>query len=472
MQHPTIIQGGMGIGVSGWELARAVSTRGQLGVLSGAGAHVVMSRILQLGDEGGHYRHALEQFPDQAMVGRILTKYFVDGSIASTASFQSVPQFTVDSCREIIELTIAANFSQVWLAKNDHAGVVGVNFLEKMQLPMLYALYGALLAGVDYILIGAGVPNQIPEILEKLVRHQAVEYQVYIPGDAADVEKVSVHFNPVDFFPGKQQHLAIPQFFPIVASASLAQALMRSGRIDGFVIEGPTAGGHNAPPRGKLQLSATGEPVYGEKDAVDFDRLRKLERPFWLAGGYASPEGLRAALVSGAAGIQAGTLFALCEESLLADDLKWELRRAGFRGEQRIFTDPQGSPTGFPFKVAQVGGTLSDPVVYEDRERACDLQGLQQLYRRCDGAVRYRCPAEPVATFTAKGGVESETVGRKCLCNALLANIGLAQRRDGGHVEPPLVTLGDDLRFLRALMADEVSTYTAEDALKYLLSQR
>ena len=39
-----------------------------------------------------------------------------------------------------------------------------------------------------------------------------------------------------------------------------------NGRVDGFVVEGPTAGGHNAPPRGKLQLNDAGEPIYGERD--------------------------------------------------------------------------------------------------------------------------------------------------------------------------------------------------------------
>jgi len=33
--HPRIIQGGMGIAVSDWRLARAVSRLGQLGVVSG-----------------------------------------------------------------------------------------------------------------------------------------------------------------------------------------------------------------------------------------------------------------------------------------------------------------------------------------------------------------------------------------------------------------------------------------------------
>ena len=61
------------------------------------------------------------------------------------------------------------------------------------------------------------------------------------------------------------------------------------GRADGWmdlVIESPTAGGHNAPPRGKLQLNAAGEPVYGERDQVNIAELRALGVPFWLAGGY------------------------------------------------------------------------------------------------------------------------------------------------------------------------------------------
>jgi nitronate monooxygenase len=40
MAHPIIIQGGMGIGVSHWPLARAVSSHGQLGVVSGTALDV------------------------------------------------------------------------------------------------------------------------------------------------------------------------------------------------------------------------------------------------------------------------------------------------------------------------------------------------------------------------------------------------------------------------------------------------
>ena len=69
-----------------------------------------------------------------------------------------------------------------------------------------------------------------------------------------------------------------------------------NGSVEGFVIEGPTAGGHNAPPRGKLQLDESGDVIYGERDRVDLEKIRQLGKPFWLAGGYGSPEKLREAL--------------------------------------------------------------------------------------------------------------------------------------------------------------------------------
>ena len=62
-----------------------------------------------------------------------------------------------------------------------------------------------------------------------------------------------------------------------------------SGRIDGFVIEGPTAGGHNAPPRGEPRFNPLGEPLYGERDVVDLAKLVELGLPFWLAGGAGRP---------------------------------------------------------------------------------------------------------------------------------------------------------------------------------------
>ena len=99
-------------------------------------------------------------------------------------------------------------------------------------------------------------------------------------------------FDPADYAEGPLPVLHRPRFLAIVSSNTLATTMLRraSGRVDGFVIESPTAGGHNAPPRGKLQLNAAGEPIYGERDQVNIAELRALGVPFWLAGGYGNAE--------------------------------------------------------------------------------------------------------------------------------------------------------------------------------------
>jgi nitronate monooxygenase len=137
-----------------------------------------------------------------------------------------------------------------------------------------------------------------------------------------------------------------------------------SGVVNGLVVEGPAAGGHNAPPRGALQLNRTGKPHYGDRDRVSIPDLRSLGVPFWLAGGYGSRERLLEALSQGAAGVQVGTAFAFSRESGLRDDLKRRLLARAASGTGQVFTSPLASPTGYPFKIAQLEGSLSDAGVY------------------------------------------------------------------------------------------------------------
>jgi nitronate monooxygenase len=243
-----------------------------------------------------------------------------------------------------------------------------------------------------------------------------------------------------------------------------------TGRVDGLIIESPTAGGHNAPPRGKLLLNANGEPVYGERDLVDIAGLRALGVPFWLAGGYGNAQSVRSALEQGAAGVQVGTAFAFSEESGMRADLKNELLAQAVSGSGVVFTDPLASPTGFPFKVAQIQGSYSDPAVAEARTRVCDLGLLRESYLTPNGKIGYRCSAEPVENYVAKGGKVEETVGRKCLCNALMANIGYQQTRKDGSVEPPLITVGDDLNTVAQFLAPGRTSYRAADVVASLLS--
>jgi len=62
-----------------------------------------------------------------------------------------------------------------------------------------------------------------------------------------------------------------------------------------------------------------------------------------------------------------------------------------------------------------------------------------------------------------------ETEGRRCLCNALLANVGHPQSRGDGVEEAPLLTSGDDLKVLREFLKGRRS-YSASEVIDYLLS--
>jgi nitronate monooxygenase len=473
MTEPLIIQGGMGAGVSNWVLARAVSKTGQLGVVSGTALDSIMARRLQNGDTDGAMRRALGAFPDSAIAKRILDRYFVTGGKQGAEPFRPIPMFGMNPSKDLLELNVAANFAEVYLAKEGHSGRVGINYLEKIQMPLLSCLYGALLAGVDYVLVGAGIPRAIPAILDALSKHEEASMKIYVQGALAQEESVMT-FRPRDLMPGTGPALARPRFLAIIASDVLALTLAKksTGKVDGFVVEGPTAGGHNAPPRGPLQLSSQGEPIYGIKDEVDLQKIKALGLPFWLAGSQADPVKLNEALNAGAAGLQVGTVFAYCEESGLADWIKKKVIEGLRAGWVKVFTDPKASPTGFPFKVVNLPGTYSEEGEYQSRKRICDLGYLRSLYRRKDGTTGTRCASEPEDTYLQKSGEMSETEGRKCLCNGLMANIGLSQTRTDGSIEKPLVTSGDDIPKILNFLKGMKESYSAQDVVAYLLGPR
>jgi len=461
----------MGVGVSNWHLANAVSRLGQLGVVSGTALDALFVRRLSDGDRDGHMRRGLDAFPFPEMARRIWQEYFVPGGKSPQEPYRLIPVHQRQEPRKLVELCIVANFVEVFLAREGHANPVGINFLEKVQLPHLASIYGAMLAGVGYVLMGAGIPLHIPGVLDAYAEQRSAEYKLAVTGAPAEFDLKMV-LDPSEYAEGPLPKLTRPKFLAIVSSNTLAATMLRraNGKVDGFVIEGPTAGGHNAPPRGKTQLNPAGEPVYGERDRVNLSDLRSLGVPFWLAGGYGSGAKLREALEDGATGVQVGTAFALSEESGLRDDLKKTLVGQVVAGQGEVFTDPLASPTGFPFKVAQMVGTSSDTDVYGTRQRVCDLGYLREMYVTPEGTTGYRCAAEPVSNYVAKGGAPEDTVGRKCLCNALLANIGHAQIRTSKAVEPALVTIGDDLNTVAQFLRPGASSYSAADVVHSLLA--
>mmetsp|Transcript_3424 Transcript_3424/g.7540 ORF Transcript_3424/g.7540 Transcript_3424/m.7540 type:complete len:631 (+) Transcript_3424:674-2566(+) len=507
---PMIIQGGMGVRISSWNLAREVSKRGGLGVISGTAMDIIFVRELQDGDPGGHFRRALASFPNQDMAQHALVKYFVPDGKLPTKPYRSLPSWTLSPARQLEEATILGNYCEVWLAKHNDdgsptGGLVGMNLLTKVSLPTIHSLYGAMLADVDYVIMGAGIPSKIPGILDALAEHHDCSLPIDITGATSD--DYAVTFSPNQFWKGTttsdmaKKQLNRPSFLPIVSSTTLAQSLLKRSNgsgptrgVDGFVVELPTAGGHNAPPRGwHYDPSDQGEPMYGVKDVVDIKSFAKVAKglPFWFAGEYGRPDKLCDVLDAGGNGVQVGTLFALSDESGMESTMKQGiLAQLAQHNKLNVITDPAASPTGFPFKVLELEDgpstpslkTLSDPEVYNARPRICNLGYLRSAYIDADGKVGYRCPAESVADFVSKGGDKSETAGRKCLCNALCADAGFPQVRHiinpltgekDLYVEPSLVTLGDDVNQCATLLkkkTDGTWGYSASDAMDYLLS--
>ena len=470
--NPIIIQGGMGVAVSSYPLARMVSQSGQLGVVSGTGLDAVLCRRLQFGDLDGSLRQAMAHFPFPEMVQPILDRYFIEGGKAPESKFISYPMLSLQPTQRQSELLAVANFVEVFLAKQGHDGLVGINYLEKVQAPTLPSIFGAMLAGVDYVLMGAGIPRAIPGILDRLSQGDPVEMPMSVIGANRD-DNYRLRFDPNEFTGGNAPWLSRPEFLAIISSTTLATMLAKkaSGKVNGFIVEGPTAGGHNAPPRGKMQLTDSGEPVYGERDVPDLDVIGELGLPFWLAGSYGTPQQVNKAISSGAAGVQVGTAFAFCEQSGLGKDLKRKVLEMVRSGNVNVKTDALASPTGFPFKVLELPGSLSQEAIYKDRKRVCDLGYLRQASKQPDGTLEWRCPAEPVDTYLRKGGDEQETCGRKCICNGLYANVGLGQIRKGGEAELPLVTTGDEIRHIEQyLPTPDADSYSAKDVIDYLLA--
>ena len=256
---PLIIQGGMGVGVSGWPLARAVAMTGQLGVVSESALDTLLARRLQLGDPGGVIRRALASFPSSDVSEQILSRYFVEGGLDPGQPFRLVERLSLEPTQQAVDLIVAANFVEIFLAKEGHDGLVGVNYLEKIQMATPAAAYGAMLAGVDYVLVGAGIPAELPGLLDALAAGHAGEISVDVVG--AGVARHTVGVRPA-FVSGSTHELRRPTFLAIVASHVLASYLAREARTrpDGFVVEGPVAGGHNAPPGASTASTRRGNP--------------------------------------------------------------------------------------------------------------------------------------------------------------------------------------------------------------------
>lgn len=468
---PPIVQGGMGIAVSGWRLARAVALEGHVGIVSGTGIDLVLVRELQNGDPHGRLR-VLADYPDPAYVAWLRETYYIEGGKAAGAPYKLLPIHRFNPTLRSQQVLAAAAYSEIRLARDGHDGLIGLNLLAKIKRHTLGALVGAILADADLVVMGAGIPIEEAEALRRLADGEVARLRLDVEASegAAGAGPFFYTLDPGAVVPGFAPRRA-PAFFPIVSSDALAAILEKKiapGAFAGFIVEHHTAGGHNAPPRNK-GADADQNPVYDARDEANLTRIAALGYPFYVAGGYGTPEGLRRAWDAGAVGVQIGSLFSLCDESGYPEAQTRHLIRSIHRGEARIRTDGRASPTGFPFKVVEVDGTLGMPEAQAARTRICDLGYLQTAYLDDRGTVQGRCASEPVEDFVRKGGSAADTVRRACLCNGLAANIGLGQVQKWGE-EGQFFTGGDDLVHL-PLGSAEHPHYSARDVIEYLMAE-
>ncbi|MDE2293198.1 MAG: nitronate monooxygenase [Elusimicrobia bacterium] len=464
-----VLVGGMGAEVSNVALVASVANHpsGRMsGSLSATALADVYARRLQLGDPDGSIREAFDAFARLAPalaseVAALYAGFHIPGGKAPEAMFRGLSMAGPTPPRPVQVLTVASTFAHVWLAKRAAPGrPIGINFLRKIERPLLYGLYGAVLAGADWVVMGAGDPGDVPGWLDRLCRHETVELPLQVATVPLGTHRIVL--DPRALVGPDLPPLPRPAFLAILSSHLQAAGLAADPvkRPEGFVIESAVAGGHNAPPR-KKERDERGHYRYGPEDEADLDAVAALGLPFWAAGGRAQPQ--PPAPPSGMLrGRQVGTLFALAAESGMAPAVRKRALELIWRQKLEVYNDAAASPSGYAFKVAAVPGSVADPAVYAERPRRCDIGHLRG-WRPKDGGLTGLCPAEEADRYKDKGGAAWRANGSMCLCNGLMATCGLGQPG-----EAALVTLGD-IAPVRALQRRlRRIEYTAREAADYL----
>ena len=444
MEMPRLIQAGMGAHISSARLANITSRLGALGVVSGVGLRQLVITQIRMGDTD-----ALD----------IARKFPIPGYFDDLAAFcpggsretRPIPMDLPDREKGALakRLSTICTYVEVMRAKRGHHGQVGINVMWKCALTTLPTIYGSMLAGVDALLCGAGVPMELPDIVRKIRSGEDLEY-VPLTGTSTNVNLQIA----ADTSAPMLRELTTPRLLPILSNFAFCKRILDTWRQkfemapDAFILENHRAGGHNAPPRDHVS--------FGANDELDsyLDKVLKLGLPVYVAGDF--PDGgTRSDLLEwqsrGAYGIQVGSRFALCEESGMRQDLKQQIIDRNQRNELNVSTDMRLSPTGYPLKFVELPGTLSDPAVRTMQRHVCNLGYLMHSHLNVDENGNehevYLCAAMPHDQRLKRGGGEEEGEGRICLCNALLSTAGY-----GNEGEPPLVTLGTSGKMVKQLL--------------------
>jgi nitronate monooxygenase len=341
-----IIQGGMGVGVSLSPLAGAVAQEGAVGIVSSAALDRVISK----------------------RNGRKCSAY--------------------EAAYEEISLSKAGG------------GFAGINIMVALLQTHDATVEGAIDAGADFIISGAGLPLRLPLIKK--------------PGETA--------------------------LIPIVSSPRALELICkkweRAGyRPDAVVLEGPLAGGH---------LGFKFEELYLESNRLEnlFPPVKEMAEkhggfPVIVAGGIYDHNDIVEFLKMGADGVQMGTRFLVTRESSATDAYKQAVIDA--RKEDILVAHNPGSPSGLPFMVIKQSG-MYQSALSRKRKPLCNKGYMLRpdrdgVFNQCDSRL--------------------ESGNSFCICNGLLSSAGY-----NPDLEEPLYTVGangyriDRLTTVQELMAE------------------
>ncbi len=274
-----------------------------------------------------------------------------------------------------------AAYEEVSLSK-EKGGFAGINIMCALVRDYGDSVKGALDAGADAIISGAGLPLSLPVI--------------QLPKDTA--------------------------LIPIVSSARALEIICKKWeklgyRPDAAVLEGPLAGGH---------LGFKIDQIGLEENKLEnlFPPVKEMARkygdfPVIVAGGIFTNEDIMKFLAMGADGVQMGTRFLATEESSATPEYKAAVIAA--KEEDIIVAYDPGSPCGLPFRVI--------------KHSSMYMSALKRLRKpRCDKG--YVLLKDREGKFTICPARESNE-HHFCICNGLLRSAGYSP-----NGEEPLYTVG------------------------------
>lgn len=349
-----VVQGGMGVGVSLYPLARAVALQGGLGIVSSACLDRLVSR----------------------RTGKKLNSY-------------------------------EAAYEEVSLAKAE-GGFAGINIMCALVRDYEASVRGALDAGADAIISGAGLPMTLPAIQP--------------PRDTA--------------------------LIPIVSSARALDLICKKWeklgyRPDAVVLEGPLAGGHLGFKIDQIDLESN--KLENLLPPVKEMAVKCGDFPVIVAGGIYTHNDIVRFLTMGADGVQMGTRFLATEESSASAAYKKAVVEA--KEDDIVVAHDPGSPCGLPFRV------IKQSPMY--------VSALKKLRApKCDkGYVLLKDGEGKFTRCLAKESNEHHF----CICNGLLSSGGYNTDK-----EEPLYTVGTNASRVDKLLT--VKTLMNELTGKALIS--